>query len=269
MCDLSDSEQVEYLWGDIRNTNLHTEVKEYVYNTLWDVENWSIQSTPLVQPLIVPSTSLIQLLLPIERPPIQPTLLIQAKLPILPPLTKPVPFAEPTPLVQPLVIESAPLIVQSNSPAVKLALSFQTEGSGLLALPLIEPVPLDLPVPVPCTDSPLPAIIKSNPPTSSIIQEDLDISVLTTQNVEEKEAIYNQKTLWSATEISTTNETPLFVSFQTSLTRFSPSSTQIPLSFSLNVLLFLARLFFGLLHTSRLMRYLVHFSRFTRLAKVR
>ena len=153
--DLSDSEQVDYLWGVIWDTNLYTEVKEHVYNTLWNMESWSIQSTPLVQLLIVPSTSLIQLAPPITCLPIQRTPLIQATLPILPPLTKPVPFAETAPLVQPLVVESAPLTIQSNSSVVKLALSFQTAGSGLPALPLIEPVPLDSPVPDPCTNSPL------------------------------------------------------------------------------------------------------------------
>ena len=270
LCDLSDSEQVDYLWGVIRHTNLYTEVKEHVYNTLSDMESWSIQSTPLVQPLIVPSTSLIQLAPPITCPPIQPTPLIQATSPILPPLTKPVPFAEPAPLVQPLVVESAPLTIQSNSSIVKLALSFQTAGSGLAALPLIEPVPLDSPVPDPCTNSPLLATIKSNPPTLSITQGALETQVLTGQNVEEKEAIYNQKTLWSAMEISTTNETSLSGSFQTSLTRFLLSLTQTPLSFSLfllNVLLFLARLFFELLHISRLKRCPVHISHFARIGE--
>lgn len=83
--DLSGSDQVDYLRGVIRGTNLHMEVKELVYNTLWDMENWSIQSIPLVQPLIVPSTSPIQSVPPAQYLPIQPTSLVQATLLILPP----------------------------------------------------------------------------------------------------------------------------------------------------------------------------------------
>lgn len=131
MGDLSDSEEVDYLWGVIQDTNFNTEVKEHLYNTFWDMECWSIQSTPLVQPLIVPSNLLIQLVPPIKCPPIQATPLTPATLPIIPPLTKPVPFAEPA------------LLVQSNLSVVKLVLSFQIAGSGLPALPLIEPIPLD------------------------------------------------------------------------------------------------------------------------------
>lgn len=140
--------------------------------------------------------------------PIQPTSLVQATLPILPPPTKSIPFVEPAILVQPLVVESAPLSVQSNLSVFKFALSFQ----GRPALPLVEPVPLDSPVPVPCIESPLPAATKSNLPTLTIIQEALEMLVLTKQNVEEK-AVYKLEPLWSVTEIFTTNETSLSGSF--------------------------------------------------------
>ncbi len=112
--------------------------------------------------------------------------------------TQSVPFVEPALLVQPLVVESALLPVQSNSFVVKLALSFQTVESGLPALPLIEPVPLASPVPVLSTEFMLQATIESNPPTLSIIQEALEMQVLTEQNVEEKEAVYNEKCFWKS-----------------------------------------------------------------------
>lgn len=218
-----------------------------------------------VQPFIVPSTSPIQSVSLAHYPPIQPTSLVQATLPILPPPTSSVPFVEPTRLVQPIVVESALLPVQSKSSVVKHALSIQTVESGFPALPLVEPVPFDSSVPVPCTKSPQPATTEPNPPTLSIIQEALEMQVLTEQNVEEKEAVYNQESLGSVMEDFTTNETSLSGAFKTSLTIFSLSSTEFLLSFSpflLNILLLLAMLFVGLLHTSRVVRCSVHIIRF-------
>ncbi len=191
-------------------------------------------------------------------------------MPILPPPTRSVPFVEPTLLVQPIVVESALLPVQSKSSVVKHALSFQTVGSGFPALPLVEPVPFDSSVPVPCTKSPQPATIESNPPTLSIIQEALEMQMLTEQNVEEKEAVYNQESLGSVMEDFTTNETSLSGAFNSSLTRFSLSSTEVLLSFSpflLNILLLLAMLFVELLHTSRVVRCSVHITRFARIGE--
>lgn len=156
------------------------------------MEKWSIQATPLIQPLIVSSTSPIQSAPPAQSLPIQPISLGQATLPNLPPPTQSVPFIEPALLVQSLLVESAPQPIQSILSVVKPALSFQTVGSGLPALPLVEPVPLASPVPVPRAESVLPATIESNPPTWSILQEALEMQVLAEQNFEEIEAVYNQ-----------------------------------------------------------------------------
>lgn len=151
-CDLSDSEQVGSLWGVIRSTNLHTEVKELVYDTLWDMENLSIQPIPLVQPLIVPSTSPIWSTPPAQYLPIQPTSLVQATPPILPPPIQPV-LIEPALSAQLLLTESASLPVQPISSVFKPALPFQTIGPGLPALPLVEPAPLASSVPVSCASA--------------------------------------------------------------------------------------------------------------------
>lgn len=94
--------------------------------------------------------------------------------------------------------------------------------------------------------------------------------MLTEQNVEEKEAVYNQESLGSVMKDFTTNETSLSGAFKTSMTRFSLSSTEFLLSFSpflLNILLFLAMLSVELLHTSRVMRCSVHITRFARIGE--
>lgn len=110
-CDLSDSEQVDYSWGVIRGTNLHTEVKElvYKYNTLWDMESWTIQPTLLVQPFIVPSTPPIRSTPTAQYLPIQSASLVQATPPILSPPIQLV-------LVQPLIVPSTSPI-RSTPPA--------------------------------------------------------------------------------------------------------------------------------------------------------
>lgn len=89
--------------------------------------------------------------------------------------------------------------------------------------------------------------------------------MLTEQNVEGKEAVYNQESLGSVMEDFTTNETSLSGGFKTSMTRFSLSSTEFLFGFSpflLNILLLLAMLFVGFLHTSRVVRCSVHITRF-------
>ena len=184
-------------------------------------------------------------------------------------------------MAQPLLIESAPLPVHSILSVVKPALSFQTVGPGLLALPLVEPVPLASPVSIPCAlaalqftlptfGSVLPATIESNPSTLSIMQEASEMQVRTEQNVEEKEAVYNQECFWSVAGIFTTNEASLSGSLMMSSTGFSFSSTEVPLTFSpilLDVFVLLARLFVGFLDASRVMRCPVHISRFVKLGE--
>lgn len=180
------------MWGVIRSTDFHTEVRKLVYNTLWDMENWSIQSTLLAQPLIVLSTPPIQSTPPAQYLPIQQTSLFQATPPILQPPVQSVPSIEPALFVQTLLIKSGPLPVQPILSVVEPTLSFQTVRRALPALLPVEPVPLASPVFVPCAsaafqfilptyESVLPATIESDPPTcmDSIIQEASKMQVLT------------------------------------------------------------------------------------------
>ena len=195
--------------GTSPSSKSHTEVKELVYNTLWDMENWSIQSTPPVQPLIVPSTSQIQSVPRAQYPPTQPTSLVQADLTILPPPTKSVPFVEPVMLAQPSLIEPAPLPVQPILSIIKPALPSQTVGPSLPALPLVEPIPCALAAfqsILPSFESVPPATIEPDAPTLSIVQEASDMQILTEQNIEENKAVYNQECFRFIAGIITTNE---------------------------------------------------------------
>lgn len=230
------------------------------------MENWSIQSTPPVQPLIVPSTSQIQSVPRAQYPPIQPTSLVQADLTILPPPTKSVPFVKPVMLAQPSLIEPAPLPVQPISSIIKPALPSQTVGPSLPALPLVEPIPCALAAfqsILPSFESVPPATIEPDAPTLSIVQEASDMQILTEQNIEENKAVYNQECFRFIAGIFTTNEASHFGSFM-------KSSTEVSLIFSpplLDTSVLLARLFVGFLHALTVTRCPVHISRFARLGE--
>lgn len=117
------------MWGVIRSTDFHTEVRKLVYNTLWDMESWSIQSTLLAQPLTVLST-------PYSTGSISAystTSLFQATPPILQPPVQSVPFIELALFVQTLLIKSAPLPAQPILSVVEPTLSFQTVRRALPA----------------------------------------------------------------------------------------------------------------------------------------
>ena len=93
-----------------------------------------------------------------------------------------------------------------NLSIIKLVFYFQTVEFGLIVLPLIKPVMLDLLVLILYINSSLFTIIESNLSTLSIFQIALEIQVLTGQNVEKKKAIYNQKTFRLMKKIYTTNK---------------------------------------------------------------
>lgn len=163
-CDLSNSDQVGYLWGVIRGTNLHTKFKELVYDKLWDIETSPIQFIPLAQDLPTQPASLVQ-----ATPPIQPAL-----------------------LAQPLLTKFVPLAAQPTSSIVKPALTLQTIRPCLPALPLVEPVSLASSAPVLCASAtfqfilqtfefdPLATIESDLPPVmGSITQEESMMQVLT------------------------------------------------------------------------------------------
>lgn len=124
----------------------------------------------------------------------------------------------------------------------------------------------------PTFESVLPATIESDPPTcmDSIIQEASKMQVLTEQNVEEKEEVYNEECFWSLAGIFTTKEVSLSGSLMKSSNGLAFSLTEVPLTFShifLDIFLLLARLFVGFLHASMAMRGPVQISGFVRLGE--